>query len=341
MLRTLLALSWIPLIPALAAGQSARVVVAEEEFRATAGGKPLATVRKDAGLRLGERQGTWREATLEGWVWSASLAAERRDGHDLVVSARGGENLRAAPNGAILARLRVGMLITEVERQGSWVRVRRTGWLRDASLATDADAPTTEVRSAPAAAAAQDPPAKAASQPAPTASPPGRAWTRIGQAGAALLATQGSDTLAALRPLAEVEVVAREGTWARVRLEGRVWAPAIAAPADTGAILKDVSPLALAANPAGFQGRIVEWAVQFIALERAEKVRTDFYEGEPFILARAPGEEAGFVYIAVPPQHLAQVERLAPLQRLTILGRIRAARSPIMGAPVLDLLEIR
>ncbi|MEJ2320300.1 MAG: hypothetical protein P8Y21_13285 [Gemmatimonadales bacterium] len=78
--------------------------------------------------------------------------------------------------------------------------------------------------------------------------------------------------------------------------------------------------------------------VQFVSLETAEAVRTDFYEGEPFILARAPDPSDGFVYLAVPPELLPIVEELPPLEMIEILARVRTGRSAIMGAPVLDLL---
>ena len=90
-----------------------------------------------------------------------------------------------------------------------------------------------------------------------------------------------------------------------------------------------------------FRGRTVEWPLQFTPLERAERIRSDFYEGEPFILARGPGDENSFVYVAVPPQRVAQVERLGPLERIVVLGRVRTGRSRVMGPPVLDLMELR
>ncbi|MFS8637275.1 MAG: hypothetical protein FWJ74_04270 [Gemmatimonadota bacterium] len=317
------------LYPSAAFGQIARVGVNEENFRAAPGGAVLATVLRGAELRLGRAQGDWREATIEGWIWSASVEAQQRDGHDLVVSARGGENLRATPDGARIARLREGMLLDEVERQGRWIRVRRTGWIWGPSIVAEGDP-----AGSPGAVASRNNTSRSRSSGT-------IAWARMGNAGAALLGAPDQDTIASIRPRTPVEILAREGNWARVRLEGWVWVPSLAAPADTGDVLRNISPEVLAANPQGFQGRLIEWTVQFIALERAERIRTDFYEGEPFILARGPGDASGFVYIAVPPDRVEQVERLAPLQRITVLGRVRTARSALMDAPVLDLLGFR
>ncbi len=316
--------------PSVAFGQTARVSVEQENFRAGPGGVVLATIPRGTELSVGATQGQWREATLEGWIWSESVRPTDRDGHDLVVSVANGENLRATPNGQRIARLQNGALLKEIERDGHWVRVRRTGWIWGPSIATEDAAGPAPTPDAPDRRALVPRQGTAASSIA-----------RTGQAGAVLLSAPDKDTLAAIRPNSTLEVLAREGNWSRVRIEGWVWTPALAAPADTGDVLRNVSPRLLASNPQGFQGRLVEWTVQFIALERAERIRTDFYEGEPFILARGPGEEAGFVYIAVPPERVEQVERLAPLQRINVLGRIRTAHSSLMAAPVLDLLSIR
>jgi hypothetical protein len=66
----------------------------------------------------------------------------------------------------------------------------------------------------------------------------------------------------------------------------------------------------------------------------------DFYEGEPFILARSTDGNQGFVYVAVPPELLQEVSGLRPLQVIEVLGRIRTGRSALMGHPVLDLIAL-
>ncbi len=104
--------------------------------------------------------------------------------------------------------------------------------------------------------------------------------------------------------------------------------------------MRDVSRAELQAEPDTFRGRLLEWTVQFIALREAERFRTDFLPGEQFILARGPGDDVGFVYLAVPGELLAEVRSLAPLQRFRALARVRSAASPLTGAPVLDLLEV-
>jgi len=362
--RLILALTgFLFLAPVAARGQIATVAVDEENVRAAPRGAIVAKLQRGTTIRLGETRDSWRAATFEGWVWGASVRRSNRDGYNLIVSATGGENLRESPNGKVIGRLSEGTLLTEVDRDGRWVRVRRQAWIWGASVA-EARAerapaaqpqPTGEAakatRTTPpaesrATASRETPPAEpratatsAPARPVPAAS--SGEWSRVGPVGVSILAAPDRDTLATIRAMAPVEVLSREGNWVRIRVEGWAWAPSLEAPADTGAILRDVTPAALAASPDGFRGRILQWTVQFIALEHAEKIRTDFYEGEPFILARAPGDETGFVYIAVPPERIDQVRALAPLQRITVVARVRTGRSALMGAPVLDLLELR
>lgn len=327
MRRTLLILLWILFAPSTTLGQTAEIIRADENLRAEPGGTIIATLDMGATLEVGELRDEWREVTLDGWIWAPSVRADQNPGTDLVVSARNGENLRVAPNGDRIARLMTGARLVELKREGRWVQVRRTAWVRNEALSI-----------APAASeAAVAPPADSVELPTPLA-PEELAWT--GQVGARLLNAPGGDTLAAIQPMAAVEVLESDGEWARIRVEGWVWAGTLVATADTGAVITGLAPEVLRSNPDGFRGRIIQWEVQFIALKRAEKIRTDFEEGELFILARPPGDQPGFVYLAVPEALAARAEALTPLERITILARVRTGRSQQMAAPILDLLEI-
>ncbi|HEX7091985.1 MAG TPA: hypothetical protein VF192_17845 [Longimicrobiales bacterium] len=341
-----IALAWALLWPAAALAQTGRVAIDGELLRAAPDGAILATLEAGTPLRLGRRQGPWQEVTLEAWIWHESVRAERNGPHDLVISAQGGENLRATPNGTLLAYGRTGMRLEQVERAGSWVRVRRTAWMREAGVRRDqAGAAGRPAAGTPAANPAPDASHGAASgtEPAPPAAAPAPArQASVGPAGAVLLVRPGADTLARLRPGAVLSTEGRQGEWVRVRLEG--WVPAATLGGDPAAatgILVDIPAAALAEDPGAFAGRTVEWSLQFIALQRAEPIRTDFRTGEHFILARGPAGETGFVYIAVPPELLPEVERITPLSRIRVRARIRNAHSPLTEAPILDLLEIR
>ena len=85
---------------------------------------------------------------------------------------------------------------------------------------------------------------------------------------------------------------------------------------------------------------MVSWEVQFISLERAESVRTDFFEGEPFLLARFGGAEGVFVYIAVAPDRVQEVQGLVPLERIAVTARVRTGSSSLTATPIVDLIDL-
>jgi hypothetical protein len=323
----------IPLLlaaaPAAVLAQMGTVVAERENFRAGPQGSILAELPSGTVLELGAARDGWREAVLEGWIWGPSVRTDRRDGHDLMVAVDGGENLRGAPGGDVIARLRNGMRLDRLEARGDWVRVRRTGWIWGASIRAG-----TSAQARPSADAAGGGGAAGA------VAPPTREFAAAGSRGLLVLGQPAGDTVARIPAGATFEVLGREGEWARVRVDG--WAPvaALAGGFDAAAVLRGVNRDDLRQNPDRYRGRILEWTVQYISLQQAERFRTDFAEGEPFILARGPGEEAGFIYLAVPADRLRDAQQLAPLDRIRVLGRVRSARSPLTDAPVLDLLEM-
>jgi hypothetical protein len=87
-------------------------------------------------------------------------------------------------------------------------------------------------------------------------------------------------------------------------------------------------------------GRVVAWDLQFISLERAEAIRTDFRQGEPFLLTRYGGPEGPFVYVAVPSERLTEMQGLVPLERISVTARVRTGASALTQAPILDLLSL-
>lgn len=320
------------LAPGAAIGQSVRVAAEQEAFHQTAGGKRLGTVMRDTELRVTGRQGPWTEVVLEGWVWSRSVAPSGRQGFDLVVSEAGGENLRTAPGGRIAARLFQGFLLERVEEGDQWIRVRRTGWIQAAALASaEGGSPLPD-----SGAAAENGPGVAGLEGADGGE---EERVLVGSTVVQLRTSpEGADTLGAARPGADLVVVERRRGWARVRLEG--WVPAADLTAVPDSMVVEATAADLKANPDRYAGRRVRWEVQFISLERAEAPRSDFYEGEPFILARAPDPSEGFVYLAVPQGLLPEVREVDPLQTIGVLARVRTGRSALMGAPVLELLAI-
>jgi hypothetical protein len=124
-------------------------------------------------------------------------------------------------------------------------------------------------------------------------------------------------------------------------MEGWVWTPAGTEGDSAGSsMVSELSLEDLVRDPEGHRGRVVDWELQFVSREEAERIRTDFYEGEPFLLTRALSEGRSFVYVAVPPERLAEVEGLIPLERIRVVGRIRTGATALTGNPILDLLEL-
>jgi hypothetical protein len=321
------------LVPGTANGQSGATVRVEENLRQAPNAEVLGRLQAGTPLSVvGQRQ-NWLEVVVEGWVWARSLQVAKRDGLDLVVAAEGGENLRGAPSGQILGHLERGALLAEMERRPGWIHVRRQAWIWAASVQQAASG---------SPASSSPPPSRtdAATRRsgAPAATSPGGV-VGAGPAGMAILSAPDGDTVAHAASGTQLEVIARQGNWTRVRLEGWTWTPygdSVAAPADSAQVL---TPEDLTREPQAFRGRVVSWQLQFISLERAEKVRTDFFEGEPFLLTRFGGPNGPWVYVAVPTARVAEMRGLVPLDRIQVKGRVRTGASTLTGTPIIDLIS--
>lgn len=325
--------------PPAVVGQEEATVRVEENFRREPNGLILARVRPGATLRVLDTQGSWSQVEMSGWVWLPSLQVSQDPDLQLVVAASGGENLRAEPSGQIVARLVDGALLAELEREPSWARVSRVGWIWTPSL-EDGQSGAVEEPSGPAVGEVVPAEEEAAVAEGPAARIPDGF---IGAAGGAILAAPDGDTLAVARPSGDVEVVRREGNWARVRLEGWMWIPGSVGDSAGTAVAEAPSalePADLSADPEEQAGRVVQWSLQFISLERAEEIRTDFFEGEPFLLTRFGGGDGPFVYVAVPTDRMAQVNGLVPLERIEVTGRVRTGASALTGVPIIDLMSL-
>ena len=306
-------------------GQGLATLRVEENIRAEANGVVLGRVLPGVTLPVLSRDDRWVQLQLEGWIWTRSIQATDRLGFDLVVSVAPRENLRAEPSGEVLATLVEGTLLDRWEEVPGWTRVRRAGWVWAESVDLD------EVPVSPGSTQTSAVPQ----------SPSEERWWQGGSGGAPVLSGPDGDTLAMARPGTELRVLAREGNWIRVRLEGWSWAPEGVAgdsPAPESAV--ELSPTEAAQNPHLHRGKTVTWELQFVSLERAEMIRTDFYEGEPFLLTRTGSSESMFVYVAVPPDRLDEVEGLIPLERIRVVGRLRTGAAALTGNPILDLLEL-
>lgn len=325
------------LVPSTLGAQSVATVSADQEnLRQEPQGTRLASVMQGTEMTVLEEQGQWRQVRLEGWIWAPSVRSTNRNGYDLEVSADGGENLRATPNGEIRARAREGMLFTRLGREGNWFRVQREAWMWAPSLEVRQVQETGEGQGSGSSGGSEG----GGSPGATDDEAPAREHVVVGGQSVRLHTTaRGGDSTATIYPGSDLEVLAREGEWTRVRMDGWVRAPMLVSP-DSAGVESDLTAAELRQNPEKYRGRRVRWTVQFVALRRAEAIRTDFYEGEPFLLARPPGSSEGFVYLAVPPEILSEAQDLKALQSIEVLARVRTGSSSLMGVPILDLLAI-
>ncbi|HEX5004510.1 MAG TPA: hypothetical protein VFV65_04300 [Gemmatimonadales bacterium] len=293
-------------------------------FRKDPSGVVLATLAAGAVVTRGTAQGQWTAVTLEGWVYTASTGSTSREGFDVVVTAADGENLRAAPNGAIRARLESGALLTRVGSKGGWTQVRRSGWVTTSALAGSGGG-----GSPPAGAAAPDPSA---------ASAPEGADRLEAIRATALLLTPDGPGLATLDSGASGQVIGRSGEWVQVQVQG--WARETDLSEPASAALPGVTVAQIRADPSRYVGQLLEWRVQFISIQRADELRPEIPNGAAYLLTRGPLPEPGFVYVVVTAAQLPAFEAATPLQEFTIRGRLRAAQTRYLPTPVVELVQV-
>jgi len=306
-------------------GQSG-TLTKEENFRAQQNGTLLGQLRAGMSLEVLEATDDWLQFDLDGWIWTRSLQAVNRGAFDLVVSVEGGENIRGGPGGEILGHVEQGTLLEIVERVAGWARVRRRAWVWRSSVALFGTDPSGDS-------------AGRSGLTTPSSSVGVGEWAQGFSTNAPVLSTPDGDTLATLASSTNLQVLAREGNWTRVRLEGWIWLPE---GADEGAGVSprtDATLASVVAAPDDYRGEVVQWDLQFISLERAEEIRTDFYETEPFLLTRMGDGDQSFVYVAIPPERLGEAQRLDPLERIRVLGRVRTGSARLTGSPILELLS--
>lgn len=303
--------------------QIGEVIIDDETFRKTADGRRLADIAVGTIVLVTGTEGVWTSVDMEGWVLSDALGVTTREGHNGIVTQVNGTNLYREPSGTILAHILEGFLLHRLEDRDGWTRIKRSGWVRSMSLTTPAAIPERD---------------RISIERPPEILYEGR-HVVTDEALLEMHDAPEGDPMATILPGKLITVVERKDQWARIRVEG--WVPSKELETSASdSTLADVSAAALKANPDEYQSIRVHWTLQFIALEMAESERTDFYEGEPFILARTDDPSDGLIYIAVPPELLGAIQVIRPLQSIEILAQVRTGRSSLMGVPVLDLLAL-
>jgi hypothetical protein len=271
------------------------------------------------------------QITLDGWVFRRSLQALQRDGHTLAIKPAL-ENLRAAPNGRVVAHLVQGFMLDEVSRSGAWVHVSRQVWVRSAGLAGATAVATAPGRSPPAQRAARS---QAAQEPAQPVDP----RRAVARRRIELFRAPDSTAVGSLEAGQPVRITARAGEW--VRIEAQAWVRENEIRLTDSSILSGLSAAELRGAPAEFRGKLLRWTIQFLSLQTADELRPDFQPGQKYILARGPAPEYAFVYIIVPPERLADVMKIEPLASVQIVARVVNGRSQYLANPILELVELQ
>ncbi|HEU5220235.1 MAG TPA: hypothetical protein VFU23_16355, partial [Gemmatimonadales bacterium] len=278
------------------------------------------------------------EVTLQGWLWTGSTQADKREGFDLSVSVPAGENLRAAPDGPVLGRVVQGALFNRVGARGGWTEVRRTGWLPRAAvtrLARVAAAPPPTVAAAPDPRPAADTAPRVPPVPAPdTARDERRGQLPVGTV--LRQAAEGAP-LTTLAAPADAAITRRDRDWVKVNITGWVRASEVSGvvnppPAITAAMLLQ--------NPDRYVGQTVDWRLQFLARQQADELRPEMPLGHPYLLARGPLPETGFVYLLVSKEQMDRLQGLKPLEELSVMATIRAGRTRYLATPVVELIRL-
>lgn len=179
------------LIAAPLAAQTA--LVADATVRSSAGGATVAALKQGTTVTVGAARGGEVYITFGGWIDGSKFGAAK-DSFPVHLMGSIAMRLRSAPSmaGVILGEIRPGTGLFTGAKQGSWINVRRGGWVNAKALPSDAvasakaepvngkvpakSAPATAkpVTAAPAAKTAlkpEPPPAKPALKTEPAAKP--------------------------------------------------------------------------------------------------------------------------------------------------------------------------
>ena len=295
-------------------------------------GPPLVSLPAGAPVVPGRPRGDWHQVTVEGWITTSSTSPTRRDGFDLIVTPDKGENLRRAPNGKVVGRVREGTLLKRVGVNGRWTRVKRAGWVPRGAVPSAAR-PQSKQGKAPQARA----PAAAGPAAAKADAPAGEDRVETARETSLSAAPEGA-ALAALPAGTPARVVSRSNGWAKVQLEGWI-RDADLKPSDAGSLV-GVSAAEVRAAPDRYIGQTIDWRLQLIAVQTADELRGEMPPGQPYLLTRGPLPEPGFVYVSIPASRIAEFRALPPLTELVLRVTLRAARSKYLTTPVTELVSV-
>lgn len=302
MLLALLAHHVVP-----AAGQAPLTLTQEARFAKAPRGAALGTLLPGIAVRPGRSSGAQVEVAFEGWVPTSALGPFSRDGFDAVVK-RNGTQLRQTPDGNVTARLSANVGFSKGEVRGSWTRVKRSAWIDQKSL------------------------------PVPAVVTPSGPDVVVFTRKSPLAVSSGGPAAGSVDSGVTARAVARSGGWTRVQLE--LWVADSAVQGTDDRVLRGVSQAEIRANPSRYIGQVVEWRLQFVAIQKADELRPEIPLGQAYLLTRGPLPEPGFVYVVVPASAVVRFEGLPALKEFTVRGTIRSTTTKYLPTPVLELVEV-
>ncbi|NOT08639.1 MAG: hypothetical protein HOP28_10600 [Gemmatimonadales bacterium] len=272
------------------------------------------------------------EITVQGWIITSSTRADRRDGFDLSISAAGGENFRAAPDGELLGRAVTGALFNRVSARGGWTQIRRTGWIPRAGLTPRAPAVATRPQPAPPVSTLRE-----SAGAVPRADPDSAERQATLRAGVVVRGAPDGAALATVASATTVTLGVRDREWVKVTIDGWVRQSDVSGllmprPAITAAMLRD--------SPEKYVGQTVDWRLQFLSHQKADELRPEMPLGHPYLLARGPLPETGFVYVLVSKDQAERLQGLKPLDELGVMVTVRSARTRYLATPVVELVRL-
>jgi len=327
--------------------QEAREISTATRLRKEPQGIELASLPAGTSVEPKRTRGDWREVEVEGWIFNRSIDKTRRDGFDLVVSAANGENIRSAPNGDIVGRVRTGTLLRQEEVRGAWTLVSRTGWVPRGVVKGAAPRPAAPAAAEPERRALVEPngaePVESGALPVQAAAPappePVSPDTGRGQVvrETALFAAPDGSRFGTLQPGSPARVVGRSGDWVRVQLEGWIRDTDLAPGSDIS--LGAVTAAEVRADPPRYVGRTVDWRLELIAVQTADELRIEIPKGRTYLLTRGPLPEPGFVYVTVTEAQATEFRSLQALQEMILRVTIKAPRTRFLATPVVELVS--
>jgi hypothetical protein len=282
----------------------------ETRFYKAPGTQALGTLAAGAEVVPGRTSGRAVEVTLKGWIFARSVGSFNREGFN--AAATRSENLRDVPNGTVIARVVNGFAFVKQETQGDWVRLERSVWIDQRAVSSGISAPVAVV-------------------------PEGPDRVEVG-ARTPLSLTPGGTTLGAVDSGAFARLIARSGGWSRIQVEA--WVPDSALSTTPPGVLVGLTQAEIRSDPARYVGQVVQWRLQFVALQKADELRPEIPEGASYLLTRGPLPEPGFVYVIIPSDQRPRFEALPALKELLVQGRIRSAATKYLPTPVLELSAV-